>query len=301
MSSSEPGVPTAIFEEHRGRLLAVAVRMLGSRHDAEDAVQQAWLKTSQADLGAVVNVAGWLTTVVSRECLDLLRSRRRRAEVSWETSGVVDWSSNTTEFNDSVGAAMLVVLDRLSPAQRVALVLHDVFGVPFADVATALNTTPAAAKQLASRARRAVHRGPPPTPAGREHLRLAEVFLAAARDGDIASLLAVLAPDVVRRVDRVLVPAHVATEVHGARAVAEETRVFAERARAGAVVLIDGAPGIAIAADGRLRILIKLTIRADRITAVDIVGTPEALSAPQLTLVDWSSSGPLAGIPFYPR
>lgn len=259
---------TDLFEENRSRLRSVALRLLGSEHDADDAVQQTWLKASQSDLTAVVNMPGWLTTVVSRECLDMLRTRRRRAEVPLDV--VAEWPSETTGHDDSIEAALLVVLDRLSPKQRVAFVLHDLFGVRFADIATTVGTTPAAAKQLASRARRDVYGAAPPTPADRGHLRLTEVFLAASRDGDIAALLTVLDPEVVRRVDPILVPASTAIEVRGARAVADETRMFAARARAGAVVLLDGGPGIAITAGGRLRILIRLTFGTGWITAVDI-------------------------------
>ena len=151
-----------------------------------------------------------------------------------------------------------------------AFVLHDLFRVPFVDIAAAVGTTPGAAKKLASRARHDIRGAALPTPPDRDHLRLAAAFLAASQDGDIATLLDVLAPDVVRRVDRILVPAATATEVRGAREVAEETRTFAARARAGAVVLIDGVPGIAIIAGGRIRILIRLTIRDGRITGVDI-------------------------------
>ena len=259
---------TTLFEEQRTHLRAVAVRLLGSVHDADDAVQQTWLKANQSDLTAIADLPGWLTTVVSRVCLDMLRARRRRSEVPFDDAA--EWPSETIEVADSVGVALLVVLDRLSPAQRVAFVLHDLFSVPFADIAAVLGTTPAAAKKLASRARRDVHGAAPPTPPDRDHLRLAEAFLAASRDGDIATLLSVLAPDVVRRVDRLLVPAATAPEVRGAREVAEETRAFAARARAGAVLLIDGVPGIAIAAGGRVRILIRLTFDDGRITEVDI-------------------------------
>lgn len=255
-----------IFEEHRARLTAVAARMLGSVHDAEDAVSQTWLKAAGTDLESVDNPAGWLTTVLSRECLDMLR--RRRTWVPLETD-IAQWDGPTTDLVDSVGMAMLVLLERLSPAQRVAFVLHDAFGVPFAEIARVLGTTPSAAKQLGSRARRAVA-GAAAAPTDRTHLRLAEAFLAASRDGDIATLLDVLAPDVVRRVDPVLVPAGVATSVHGARAVAEETRTFAARARAGAVTVVDGEPLIAIVAGGRVRIVIRLAFSAGRINVIDI-------------------------------
>jgi RNA polymerase sigma-70 factor (ECF subfamily) len=272
---------SAMFEEHRPRLFGIALRMLGSVHDAEDAVQQTWLKAAVSDADTVRNPAGWLTTVLSRECLDMLR--RRRVEVPLED--VAEWDSGTTELVDSVGAAMAVLLDQLSPAQRVAFVLHDVFGVPFAEIASALGTTPSAAKQLGSRARRAV-RGAQAQPVNREHARLAEAFLAASQEGDIATLLDVLAPNVVRRVDPILVPAGVRPEVRGARTVAEETRLFAERARAGSVVLIGGEPVVAIVADGRVRILIRLSYAAGRISTIDISGPPFAFAGSDPALAE---------------
>lgn len=253
---------TAVFEENRAHLLAVARRILGNVHDAEDAVQQAWLKAAGADLSAVANPPGWLTTVVSRECLDMLRQRRCEHVLDDE---IVVWDHDVTDL-DEVSTAMSVLMELLSPAQRVAFVLHDLFGMPFTAVAAALGTTPAAARQLASRARRAVRGAAAP----RGDRVLAEAFLTAARDGDIPTLLHVLAPDVVRRVDALLVPPGVPTEVRGARAVAEETRAFAVRARAGVVVEFGGAPVIALMSGGRARIVIRLTFGAGRITVVDI-------------------------------
>lgn len=253
---------TVVFEENRGRLTALACRILGSVHDAEDAVQQAWLKAAGAELDAVHNVPGWLSTLVARVCLDMLRQRRFHQPLDESIS----WDDRRDDVTEEVASALPLLMDLLSPGQRVAFVLHDVFGFPFADIAAAVGTTPAAAKQLASRARRAV-RGAPVGPADRE---LAEAFLAASRDGDIPGLLQVLAPGVVRRVDAILVPAGVRPEVRGAREVAEETRSFAQRARAGVVVEFDGAPVIVLTAGGRVRIRIRLTFGADGITVIDI-------------------------------
>jgi RNA polymerase sigma-70 factor (ECF subfamily) len=253
---------TAVFEENRGHLTAVARRILGSVHDAEDAVQQSWLKAAGADLGSIDNVPGWLTTLVARVCLDMLRQRRFHVPLDESIS----WDDRRDDVAGDVASALPLLMDLLSPGQRVAFVLHDVFGFPFADIAAAIGTTPAAAKQLASRARRAV-RGAPAGPADRA---LAEAFLAASRDGDIPGLLQVLAPGVVRRVDTILVPSGVRTEVRGAGEVAEETRSFAERARAGAVVEFDGAPVIVLTAEGRVRIRIRLTFGVGEITGIDI-------------------------------
>jgi RNA polymerase sigma-70 factor, ECF subfamily len=281
----------AQFEADHRHLRGVAYRLTGSWPDAEDALQRAWLAASQANLDEVGNLTGWLTTVTARECLTILRSRRRRREVplpdeaALASAGPVPAADEAAILAEEVGLALLVVLDRLSPAQRVAFVLHDLFRVPFEDIARVLRRSPAAAKKLASRARERVHGDPPPArPLTAESTRLAEAFLAAARGGDIGALLGLLAPDVVRRVEPGLVPAAVPAEVAGARAVAEETRRFAARARDSAVVLIDGAPGIVIAPRGRLQIILRLTIRAGRISEIDIRGSAESLAEASIGL-----------------
>jgi RNA polymerase sigma-70 factor (ECF subfamily) len=217
----------------------VAFRLLGSMHDADDAVQAAWLKISQADLHDVRNLTGWFTTVTARECLDQLRARKRRGALSLTddcipslpTAAPVDEEVTLAE---SVGRALMVVLNRLTPAQRVAFVLHDLFAVPFDDIGPLLDRSPVATKGLASRARERL-RGKPSVPQRptAEHLRIAEAFLSASQRGNMSVLLELLAPDVVRHADRVLVPASVATDVSNARAVAEETKMFASRAREG--------------------------------------------------------------------
>jgi RNA polymerase sigma factor (sigma-70 family) len=274
------------FEPQRARLRAIAHRMLGSWADADDAVQQTWLRAGRTDLDGVDNVAGWLTTVTSRVCLDMLRARRRRAEHplagTADAMVVVDPSSSdpaqVAALDESVSGALLVVLDRLSPAQRVAFVLHDLFAVPFEQVAAILDRSTVATKKLASRARARVH-GATELPPARyaEHRALVEAFLAAARGGDIDALLELLAPGVVRRADAAAVPAGVATVVEGAEAVAAETRTFAARARAGQVALVDGVPGIVIAPEGRLFAVIRVAVSAGRVTLVDVIAEPDRL------------------------
>lgn len=295
------------FDADRQHLRAVAFRLLGSIADADDAVQSAWLKASRADfdsIGDIANLTGWFTTITAHEAFDQLRVRKRRAEQPLADAGEFDRLAATASapadedalLADSVSGAMLVVLDRLSPAQRVAFVLHDVFAVPFDAIGDVLDRSPTAAKKLASRARSRLHDNSPAQP-GRvaQHLKIVEAFLAASRGGDIASLLELLAPGVVRRVDRVLVPDDVPTELRGAREVAEETRRFAQRARAGVVVLVDGVPGIVIAPHGRAQILLHIGIGADsRIHAIDITADPDHLRRAILALPGWPSQAHLS-------
>lgn len=282
------------FDADRRHLRSVAFQLLGSVADADDAVQSAWLKASRADFHAVDNLSGWFTTITAREALDQLRARKRRAEQPLAEPDELDRMAEAASapadedalLSESVSSALLVVLDRLSPAQRVAFVLHDVFAMPFETIGPLLHRSPDAAKKLASRARGRLQADPAAAPrrtAG--HLEVVEAFLAASRGGDIAGLLELLAPDVVRTVDRALVPADVPTAVRGARQVAEETRRFARRARAGAVMLIDGTPGIVLATHGRVRILLVIGIGADdRIHTIDITGDAERIRRAALTL-----------------
>jgi RNA polymerase sigma factor (sigma-70 family) len=285
------------FDADRQHLRAVAFRLLGSIADADDAVQSAWLKASRADfdtIAGIVNLTGWFTTITAHEAFDQLRVRKRRAELPLADAGEFDRLTATASapadedalMADSVGSAMLVVLDRLSPAQRVAFVLHDVFAVPFEAIGDVLDRSPTAAKKLASRARSRLHDGSPAQPVRvAEHLAVVEAFLAASRGGDIATLLELLAPEVVRRVDRVLVPDGVPAELRGAGEVAEETRRFAQRARAGVVMLVDGVPGIVIAPHGRAQILLRIGIGADnRIDAIDITADADHLRRAILAL-----------------
>ncbi|MFE7188973.1 sigma-70 family RNA polymerase sigma factor [Kitasatospora sp. NPDC057541] len=269
------------FEAERARLGAVARRMLGSTAEAEDAVQEAWLRLERVDAAEVENLPGWLTTVVSRICLDVLRARRTEPVL---VERVVDGPEAEAELVDEVGRAMLVVLDRLGPAERVAFVLHDGFAVPFEEIGPIVGRNTVAAKKLASRARQRV-RG-----AGEERGTgdrvVVEAFLAAARGGDLDALLAVLAPDVVRRADPAALPAGGTAVLRGAGAVARETRVIGRRARFGVPVLVDGAVGAAIAPDGRLRLLLRFTVADGRVAAFEVVADPARLAAADVTLAD---------------
>jgi RNA polymerase sigma factor (sigma-70 family) len=282
------------FDADRRHLRSVAFQLLGSVADADDAVQSAWLKASRSDFDAVENLTGWFTTITAREAFDQLRMRKRRAEQPLADADELDRLAGTGSapadedalLADSVSRALLVVLDRLSPAQRVAFVLHDVFAVPFETIAGLLDRSPAAAKKLASRARGRLLGGAPAQPRrAADHLEIVEAFLAASRGGDIATLLELLAPEVVRRVDRALVPADVPTELRGAGEVAEETRRFAQRARVGVVMLIDGAPGMVIAPRGRPQVMLQMGIGTDgRIHTIDISGDAERLRRAVLAL-----------------
>jgi RNA polymerase sigma factor (sigma-70 family) len=279
------------FDRDRRHLKSVAFHLLGSVSDAEDAVQSAWLKASRADHDRIDNLTGWFTTITAREAVDQLRARKRRAEQpladpdQLERIAVAPGVDEDALLTDSVGRALLVVLDRLSPTQRIAFVLHDVFAMPFDIIAELLNRSPEAAKKLASRARARLHAGGAlEAKRTAEHLKIVEAFLAASRGGDIGTLLDLLAPDVVRRVDRVLVPDDVPTERRGAKEVAEETRRFALRARAGVVLLVNGVPGVAIAPGGHLEALVQIGIDDGRIHTIDIVGDADRLKSAVLAL-----------------
>ncbi len=289
------------FDADRRHLRSVAFQLLGSIADADDAVQSAWLKASRADFDAIDNIdnlTGWFTTITAHEAFDQLRVRKRRGEQPLVTPDELDRLAETASapadedalLAESVSSALLVVLDRLSPAQRVAFVLHDVFAMAFENIAGLLNRSSDAAKKLASRARERLRADSAAQPRrATEHLEIVEAFLAASRGGDIATLLELLAPGVVRKVDRALVPKDVPTELRGAREVAEETRRFAQRARAGAVMIIDGVPGIVIAPRGRAQALLLIGVGADnRIHTIDITGDAERIRRAVLALPRWS-------------
>jgi RNA polymerase sigma factor (sigma-70 family) len=275
------------FESHRDHLRGLAYRMLGSVDEADDAVQLAWFRLDRADSGRIENLAAWLTTVVARICLDMLRTRRTRREQSL-TSAAEDGGARRgvaaqepeeeAVMVDSVGRALLVVMDRLSPAERVAFVLHDMFGVPFDQIATVVGRSLAASKKLASRARERV-RGAPMVDGAQleQNYEIVDAFLAASRDGDLNTLVELLAPDVVRRADRFAVPAGTPTELRGVRAVAEGTRVYARQARVAAVALVDGRPGLVVAPRGRLVAALRVTIAHGRITEYDVIADPTRL------------------------
>jgi RNA polymerase sigma-70 factor (ECF subfamily) len=283
------------FEAERGRLWAVAYRMLGSAAEAEDAVQETWLRLGRVEVDGVANLAGWLRTVVSRVCLDMLRSRAARRE---ELVGgrVPDGGGEPARCGDpereallaeAVGRALLVVLDRLAPSERIAFVLHDMFAVPFEEVAGVVDRSPVAAKKLASRARQKV-RGNPAAPAGElaRHRRVVEAFVAAARTGDVAAILAVLDPEVERRADRAALPADRPARVNGARAVAGEIAVFGTNARLARPALVDGDVGLLIAPRGRLLLALAFEFRGERVAAYDLVADPARLRGLDLAVLD---------------
>ncbi|MEV7778159.1 sigma-70 family RNA polymerase sigma factor [Kitasatospora sp. NPDC088351] len=281
----------ARFEGERGRLRAVAHRMLGSAAEAEDAVQEAWLRLGRADAAAVENLPGWLTTVVSRICLDLLRARAvRREEPAGERlpdgAGEDGGPEEAALLAEEVGRALLVVLDRLGPAERVAFVLHDGFAVPFEQIAPIVGRTTVAAKKLASRARQRV-RGPAAVPAAElaGHREVVEAFLAASRGGDLDALLAVLAPDVVRRADPAALPAGRAAVARGALVVAGETLVFGRRARFAAPALVNGDVGVVVAPGGRLRLVLLVTVERGRVAAYEVIADPERIARLDLALL----------------
>ncbi|MFI0787371.1 sigma-70 family RNA polymerase sigma factor [Streptomyces lydicus] len=286
----------ARFEAQRGRLRAVAYRMLGSPTEAEDAVQETWLRLARTDDSGVDNLPAWLTTVVSRVCLDMLRARTARRE---ELTGQEELPDRVPEADDgsdpeheafladAVGRALLVVLDTLAPAERVAFVLHDLFAVPFDLIAPIVERSPVTTKKLASRARHKV-RGTPAVPAAEltRQRRVVEAFLAAARGGDLDELLAVLAPDVVRRVDPAALRAGGAAELRGARAVAEETVLLARNARFAAPALVDGTVGLVVAPHGRLLFVLTVTTEDGRVTAYDVIAAPARLRRLDLAVLD---------------
>jgi RNA polymerase sigma factor (sigma-70 family) len=291
----EPDWLAERFQTHRGHLQAVAYRMLGSLSEADDAVQEAWLRLSRSDTSEVENLRGWLTTVVARVCLDMLRSRKSRREepLEGEVSGAMVNTKDGIDpeheaiLADSVGLALLVVLDTLAPAERLAFVLHDMFAVPFDEIARIVGRSPIAAKKLASRARHRVQ-GTTKIPSAdlTRHRQVVDAFLAASRAGDIDALLAVLDPDVVLRADRAVVPAGTATKVRGARAVAEETLTHSQRARFAQPALVNGALGIVVGARGQLDLALSLTIRDEKITEIDVIADPARPHQLDLAVLD---------------
>ncbi|MFF2930317.1 RNA polymerase sigma factor SigJ [Streptomyces mirabilis] len=278
------------FQEHRGRLRAVAYRMLGSLSEADDAVQEVWLKLGRTDVGEIRNLAGWLTTVVGRVCLDLLRTRAARREEPLDTY-VPDPLVSPLEridpeqevlLADSVGLALLVVLETLEPAERLAFVLHDMFAVPFDDIAPVVGRSSAATRQLASRARRRVRGAAAPEPEldpARQKLVL-DAFLAASRAGDFEALVSVLHPDVVLRVDSgVLVGGAAASKVvHGATGVAQQALMFRQFAESSRLALVNGAVGVVTAPEGRPLSVMGVTITDGRVVEMYILADPARLS-----------------------
>jgi RNA polymerase sigma-70 factor (ECF subfamily) len=273
------------FQADRPRLTAVASRMLGSSVDAEDAVQEAWLRLSRSDTAGVENLRAWLTTVVGRICLDMLRARRLRQDTPVEPAvppGGAGDPEEEVELADSVGLALLVVLETLAPAERVAFVLHDLFDVPFEEIAVVVDRSPAAARQLASRARRRVRGSPgvPETDLARQR-QVVEAFLAAARHGEFDALLAVLSPDVVLRSDAAAVAGGAPAELHGAEPVAG---TFSGRARGARAAVVNGTIGAIVWGRGRrAAVALDITVVAGRIVTIDIVTDPETLAEMDLS------------------
>jgi RNA polymerase sigma factor (sigma-70 family) len=283
------------FEANRTHLRAVAYRMLGSVSEADDAVQEAWLRLSRSDTAEVENLRAWLTTVVARVSLDMLRSRASRREealgahvpepIVSRADGVDP--EHEALLADAVGLALLVVLDRLAPAERLAFVLHDMFAVPFDEIAPLVERSPAATRQLASRARRRVRGAAPATDADLTRQReLVDAFLAAARDGDFDALVAVLDPDVVLRVDRGAVPRGASREVRGAQAVVEQARTFALLVASARAALVNGAAGVVVAPRGRAVAVAGFTIARGRIVEIDLLADPARLRHLDLTALD---------------
>jgi RNA polymerase sigma factor (sigma-70 family) len=280
------------FEAHRTHLRAVAYRMLGSTSEADDAVQEAWLRMSRSEVARVENLGGWLTTVIGRICLDMLRARtaRREAPLDERAAGLIEARADGPDpehealLADSVGVALLVVLDRLTPAERLTFVLHDMFAVPFDEIASILDRTPAAAKMLASRARRRVQAGDA-TPDDDDPARrraVVSAFLAAARDGDFEALLALLHPEVVLRADRTAVARGAQAELLGAADVAAQ---FSGRAQAARPALIDGSPGAVYARGGKPLVVFDFTIARGRIVAIELIADADRLARCDVTIL----------------
>ncbi len=279
----------AQFERNREHLRAVAYRMLGSLPEAEDAVQEAWLRLGRSDAAGIDNMGGWLTTVVARICLDALRSRRLRGETSLEAPRAVAQDESVERealLADSVGLALLVVLETLAPAERIAFVLHDMFDLPFEEIAPIVERTPTAARQLASRARRRVQGAPVPDADRRRQRAVVDAFLAAARRGDFDGLVALLDPNAVLRGDRFTMPGQSHT-LHGAEAVAKRSLVGG--ARAARPAFVDGELAVVVAPLGRLKLVLRYTIANDRIVEVEAIGAPDRLASFEITLIDDAS------------
>jgi len=276
----------ATFEANRGRLRGIAYRMLGSAAEAEDAVQETWLRVQRSDMGAVDNIGGWLTTVVARICLDMLRSRDTRAEEPLEEdksearAGGID-PAEELALARSVGLALLVVLEELSPPERVAFVLHDLFDRPFAEIGAIIGRSEEATRQLASRARRRVRGAQaPPAPDIAAQCELVEAFLAASRNGELEKLVAMLDPDVVFRADSAAMRGAPAREVRGAAAVA---KLYSGRAQGAGLALLDGRPGIVVSPKpGQVMLLIRLAFADGRITGIEVTGDAETVRGTQI-------------------
>ncbi|WP_329497243.1 RNA polymerase sigma factor SigJ [Kitasatospora herbaricolor] len=274
------------FEEHRSHLRAVAYRMLGSLGEADDAVQETWLRLGRTDVAEVQNLGGWLTTVVARICLSVLRRRAQRREDPLEVrmpdpvvgrEDAVD-PEHQVLLADSVGLALLVVLESLTPAERIAFVLHDMFAVPFDEIAPMIEKSSAATRQLASRARRRVQgQAPAPDPDRARQREVVAAFFAASRDGDFDALVAVLDPDVVLRSDGGGLRARRTVRLNGARTVASQALTFRKLSPFVRPALVNGAAGVVVAAAGRAMSVMAFTVTGGRIVAIDVIADPDRL------------------------
>jgi len=282
------------FEENRGHLRGVAYRMLGSLTEADDAVQEAWLRLSRTEAGNIRNLSGWLTTVVARVCLDMLRSRKSRGEESLEERATDPLTNKPHGADpeqeillaDSVGLALLVILDRLTPAERLAFVLHDVFAVPFEEIATIVERTPEAARQLASRARRRVQGTEIASSAARTEQRaVVDAFLAALRSGDVEGLVSVLDADVLVKVEEGAGRPGTPREIRGARNWARGAVAFSGAARFAQPVLVNGAVGVLFAPHGKLFSVLRFTFESGKIVQAEVIGSPGRLSELELTIL----------------
>ncbi len=284
------------FEENRGQLRAVAYRLLGSLGEADDAVQETWLRLTRSDTSAIENLRGWLTIVVARVCLDMLRSRKSRREDSLDAqlgeppppkSEAGTDPEQEALLADSVGLALLVVLDRLAPAERIAFVLHDILDIPFDEIAPIVGRSPAAARQLASRARRRVRgTGEAPDVNLLCQRKVVEAFLAAVRCRDFDRLLAVLDPDAVIRVDNVAAPPGAPREIRGARAWAKQALAFSETARLARLALVNGEVGLVFAPRGRLLTVLRFAITGGKIVQFQVIEDPARLRKLDLAVLD---------------
>ena len=284
-----------LFGQYRGYLTGVAYRMLGSAGDAEDAVQEAWLRVQRAGADGIDNPRAWLRTIVARVSLDMLRARRSRREEALEAvappASPLRDPEQEAVMADAVGVALLVVLDTLAPAERLAFVLHDLFAVPFDEVAAILGKSPDAVRQLASRARRRVRGAASDIDTDiAARRRTVDAFLAALRAGDVKGLVALLDPDLVFKADAAASFAGRETEVHGAETWASRAVTYARGLEGVRTMLIDGEPGLVLAPKGRLRRLMRFTFEGDRIAAIEVVGDPARLRSVELSLLDGSDA-----------
>jgi RNA polymerase sigma factor (sigma-70 family) len=281
------------FEQNRDHLRAVAYRILGSASEADDAVQEAWLRLSRNQSDPIDNLGGWLTTVVARVCLDMLRARNSRREDDLDDQSPTVQAHHSSPnpeqealLADSVGLAVMVVLERLAPAERLAFVLHDMFDLSFDEIASIIGRSPVATRQLASRARKRIRGGAPAKPAVSQQRRVVDAFLSALRAGDFNALVSVLDPNLVVRTDPAAATSALPTEVRGAEFWARQAIKTAQGARTARAVLINGSVGLVIAPRGRLFRILRFTFEDERISAIEVIGDRTTLASLDLTLIE---------------